>query len=100
MALEIEDLGNRIIISGTTDAKERVKVGPMVVTSILWRNPTISHKAIFVDENEKFEFGFDQSVVGGQPMSDDWPMGHATTGDLYCNDLDSGEVIIYYKSHA
>lgn len=99
MALSVVDRGNRLIINGTTATKVKVKDGPIVVTSILWRNPTISNKAIFVDVDDYFEFGFDQSIVEGQPMSDDWPMGHATIGDLYCNDFDSGELIIYYKSH-
>lgn len=99
MALEINDKGNRIIITGTTSSKELVKEGPIFITSWLWKNPTaIGNIANFIDDDNDFEFGA-RCVVANQYASDDWPTGYATIGSLYCDDLDAGTFVIYYKTH-
>ncbi|WP_286818753.1 hypothetical protein [Desulfobacter sp. UBA2225] len=101
MALTIKDKGNRIILEGSTSAIDvKICSRPIVVTSWLWINPaTVADEFECVDSDGDTEF-FGECSVADQPMSDDFSLGHATKGALFCKTLGSGKVIIYYKDYA
>lgn len=97
MALTIDE-GNPIIVTGTTAANEVIidkgLGGALMVKFIKWHKPTtIGHLCTIKDSNGRVVVPFDCEVADESQWAPIWSYFQ----NLYCDDMDSGELYIYTK---
>ena len=95
MALEINDIGRTIQITGTTAASEKVTDDHCYISKIVWYNATSAADKLNItdkDGNDIFPF---VAAGSNRMVSYDFMVCPHPIDGIYIDDLDSGEVYIY-----
>ena len=92
MTLSIRKDNTPLKVTGTTSVKQAVIERPVFIKFVYWYKPTTAAHLFVLKDSKGFE------ITKGYCETGNWSQYHPIYGrydGIYCDDLDSGELLIY-----